>query len=222
MIQAVVFDLDDTLFPERQFVQSGFRAVGEYVKERFGVDAFFEHAERIFAQGTRGTVFNLALEKLGLEINAPVIAELLRVYRDHRPQIDLYDDARWAIDFFYKSKKLGIITDGFFITQRNKVRALGIESNFDVLLYSDEYGRENWKPSPVPYQKVMAALACSGKQCVYIADNPRKDFVTARKLGWHTIRICRKTSEYSHLMAEEGYDADNRIESLFELKEMVE
>ncbi len=221
MIRAVVFDLDDTLFPEHQFVMSGYRAVGQHVKERFGADGFFNQAERIFTNGNRGTVFNLALERLGIKAKPPIIAELLRVYREHWPQIELYDDARWALAFFGNFRKMGIITDGFFITQRNKVRSLGIESSFDVLLYSDEYGRESWKPSPVPYQKVMDALNCLGSECVYIADNPLKDFVAARNLGWQTIRICRKDGEYSSLNAEEGYEADFTITSLVELKELI-
>lgn len=221
MIRAVVFDLDDTLFPEKQFVMSGFRAVDQYVKVQFGVGGFFEQAECIFSLGNRGTVFNLALEHLGIDPKPSVITALLNVYREHRPQIELYEDARWAITFFGQSWKTGIITDGFLVTQRNKVCALGIESQFGIVLYTDAYGREGWKPSLISYQEMMKALRCSGNECVYIADNPVKDFVAARKLGWKTVRICRKTGEYSSLIAEAGYEADSTIESLYELRGLV-
>lgn len=221
MIRAVVFDLDDTLFPEHQFVMSGFRAVDRYVEGQFGVAGFFGHAESIFSEGNRGTVFNRALEQLGVDPEPPIIAALLNVYREHRPQIDLYEDARWAIAFFGEFSKMGIITDGFLVTQRNKVCALEVASHFSIVIYTDEYGREGWKPSPISYQEVMKALRCSGKECVYIADNPIKDFVAARKLGWKTIRICRKEGEYSSLIAKPGYEADFTIESLYELRGLI-
>jgi len=73
----------------------------------------------------------------------------------------------------------------------------------------------------MPYQEVMKALMCSGGECVYIADNPLKDFVGARKLGWKTIRICRKAGEYSSLIAKAGYEADSTIESLYELQGLI-
>ena len=221
MIQAVVFDLDDTLFPEHQFVMSGFHAVGQHVKVWFGVDGFFEQAECLFSAGNRGTIFNRALEQLGIDPKPSVITTLLSVYREHRPQIELYEDARWAMAFFGQSWKTGIITDGFLVTQRNKVRALGIESRFGIVLYTDEYGREGWKPSPISYQKVMEALSCSGPECVYIADNPVKDFVAARKLGWKTIQLRRKGGEYSNLVAQVGYEADFTVESLYDLRELI-
>jgi putative hydrolase of the HAD superfamily len=221
MIQAIIFDLDDTLFPEHQFVLSGFRAVTEWLTLNHSICGFYEQAERLYRDGKRGKIFDLALEKLGVTVEALLIDELIRVFREHRPYIDLYDDARWAIDFFRKSNKLGILTDGYLVTQRKKVDALGIASRFNVVVYSDEAGRENWKPSPMPYKKVMASLGISGDECVYIADNPMKDFVTARQLGWKTIRICREAGEYTSLIAKQGYEADVSIESLFELQGLI-
>ena len=37
-VKAVVFDLDDTLYPEISFVKSGFRVVAGYLGPRFGFD----------------------------------------------------------------------------------------------------------------------------------------------------------------------------------------
>jgi putative hydrolase of the HAD superfamily len=221
MIRSVVFDLDDTLFPEHQYVMSGFHAVDEHVAKKYGRAGFFEHAHRLFSGGHRGNIFNLALERLEIVPESSLITELLGIYRDHDPAIELYEDARWSIDFFGKTHKLGILTDGYLATQRNKVRALGVAPRFDIVVYSDEYGRENWKPSPLPYEKVMNFLHCSGQECVYIADNPEKDFITARRLGWRTIRISRETSEYSQLKAQPGYEADSKILSLFELEGLI-
>ena len=221
MIKVLVFDLDDTLFPEGEFVRSGFQTVGAWMLNKYSVAGFFEVAWKFFKDGKRGKIFNLTLEQLGVEYGPLMIQELLQIYREHKPTLSLYNDAQWAINYFKKDKQLGIITDGYLITQRNKVEALKIEANFDTIIYSDLYGRKNWKPSPVPYLKVMELTGCKGAECIYIGDNPRKDFVTANNLGWMTVRIFRQGGEYSSITPERRYDADLKITSLFELKEIL-
>ena len=188
------------------------------VATKYYVSDFFEVAWQLFNQGRRKNIFNLTLEKLRVEYEPLIIQELLQIYRLHKPNISLYEDAKWAINNFKKCKQLGIITDGYLPTQQHKVGALGIESDFDVIVYSELYGRENWKPSPLPYQKSMQLLGCLGKECVYIGDNPSKDFVTAKKLGWMTVRICRKGGEHSEVTTDNSHEADMKISSLTELE----
>ena len=96
-----------------------------------------------------------------------------------------------------------------------------IANSFDTIIYSDEYGRENWKPSPVPYLKVMELTGFQGSECVYVGDNPHKDFVTAKKLSWRTVQIDRQNGEYSKTPAAPGYEADRTILSLTELETML-
>lgn len=221
MIKCVVFDLDDTLFPEHEFVMSGFRAVGEWIFQQYTVTGFYDLARQLFEQGKRGNIFNIALEQLAINCETNLIHELVWVYRNHKPEIVLYDDALWAIEYLRLHKLLGIITDGFLQTQRNKVASLDIERYFDAIIYSDEYGRESWKPSQVPYLKLMESLGCRGNECIYVGDNPTKDFVTAKKMGWNTIKISRSQGEYSNIKIERNYEADFKITTLFELKNIL-
>jgi len=221
MIKAVIFDLDDTLFSESEFVRSGFRAVSDWIESHYQKKNFFEIAEQLFAEGKRGNLFNLALERLGVCYDQVFIHLLVTVYREHVPKLLLYEDSKWAIEYFKQRKKIGIITDGYFITQQNKVVALGIENEFNIIVYSDQYGRENWKPSKVPYLKVMENLGCQGDECVYIGDNPSKDFITANSLGWQTIQICRDNGEYSGLCKDDSHNAVFQISSLYELKSLI-
>lgn len=221
MLKAIVFDLDDTLFPEHEFVWSGFQAVSSWVATKYAVTGFFEVAWQFFEQGKRQNIFNLALEKLRVQYDSGVIQELIQVYRQHKPTISLYEDAKSAIAYFKHNYQLGIITDGYLTTQRNKVAALGIESSFEAIIYSDLYGRENWKPSPIPYQKIMELLVCLGSECLYVADNPSKDFVTANKLNWMTVQICRERGEYSKIISKDSYLANFKIHSLLELKDLI-
>jgi putative hydrolase of the HAD superfamily len=217
-IKILVFDLDDTLFPEREFVLSGFQAVSDWMLQQYSVSGFFDVAWNLFEAGKRGKIFNLTLDQLGVEYESNLVAELIQVYRKHQPKISLHEDAHWAIDHFKSQKQLGLITNGFLATQRNKVKALGVESSFDEIIYCDVYGAQNWKPSPVPYQKMMEFRGVDGEECVYVGDHPHKDFVAAKKLGWMTVRICRNDGEYALMNADSNQDAHCKITSLYELK----
>src|ERR1035437_8597969 len=98
-MNAVVFDLDDTLFPEEQFVMSGFRAVDIWLEKNQQVRGFLPVAKQIFHEGDRKSVFNLALQQLDIPFDNVFIATLVSVYREHFPQIKLFVDALWAITY---------------------------------------------------------------------------------------------------------------------------
>ena len=216
----LVFDLDDTLFPEREFVLSGFRAVDQWIQQSLGDSAFYPVAAELFEQGNRGNIFNLALQATGLEETPERVQKMIEVYRTHSPAISLFQDAEWALSHF-AGRPLGIITDGYLSVQKRKTQALDLASRIGTIIYTDAYGRQNWKPSAMPYQKMMAATKTPGADCIYVGDNPKKDFITAKALGWKTIQICRENAEYAHLIVEEPAQAHIQIKSLYELETIV-
>jgi putative hydrolase of the HAD superfamily len=221
MPKVIVFDLDDTLYPEREFVFSGFRAVAEWLNTGRNAGSFFEIACELFNNGARGNIFDLALEKGGIARDPELIGRLLKVYREHKPVIALYSDAKQALNDLRSDFKLGLITDGYLTTQQNKVKALGIEDYFSRIVYTDLYGREYWKPHAKPYDDILQSFGCIGGDCVYIADNPRKDFITARKLGWKTIRVRRNEGEHCRISLERELEADVEVNDLFRIREFL-
>jgi putative hydrolase of the HAD superfamily len=219
MKRIVVFDLDDTLFPEWQFVLSGFRAVDESLRAR-NIQGFYASAEKLFKSGARGNIFDLALAELGHPSDKSLIAELLQTYREHRPTLALFEDARWAIDYFKARGPLGLISDGYQLTQQNKFAALNIADCFKAVVFSDCLGRDCWKPSPKPYQKIMELIPAAATDYVYIADNPNKDFLAPRQLGWHTIQIDRREGIYHNAQVAPEYHAHKIITDLRALEKM--
>ena len=176
MIRAVVFDLDDTLFPEAAYVASGFRAVGE----------------ALAAAGARGDVLDEALRQSGIASAVSwMVSWCVARYREHRPDITLFPEAREALEYLRGKVKTGLLTDGRLVARKSKVAALGPATRVDAVVYSDSFGRENGKPSAVPYRAVAEALGVAHDARVYVADNPQKDFITARNLGWRTIQPAR-------------------------------
>jgi putative hydrolase of the HAD superfamily len=220
----LVFDLDDTLYAEREFVLSGFAAVDQWLQDERGIVGFFPEATRLFAAGRRGRIFDEALESLGICAPAELVLKLVAIYRGHKPRLTLFTDARWAIERFHGHFKLGLITDGYAETQRNKVAALEIGGLFDCIVYTDDLGRENWKPSPMAFRLMMNQLGVEGHECIYIGDNPVKDFLAPNELGWLTVMISREGGEYRHAggkicaslnEAKEGYQFAARTERFY-------
>ncbi len=222
--RALVFDLDDTLYPERQFVRSGLAAVGAWLREQRGVEGFADEAGRVFDEGVRGRIFDETLRRLGVAGAPDLVTQMVAVYRAHQPELALYDDAEWAISKFGAEMTLGIITDGFAATQRNKVAALGLAGRFRAIVYSDDLGRQNWKPSPEPFLAMMTRVECEPSACVYVGDNPGKDFAAPNQLGWITVQLCRAEGEYAHLRSSRlpaGFRAQREIDSLRELEAIL-
>ena len=212
---ALVFDLDDTLYPEKDFVRSGFHAVDDWLHSRNVCEGFFQVAWRIFEAGTREDVFNLTLRRLAVEAS-DLIPLMVAAYRAHEPNIQVFADVDSALSRLRSEYRLGILTDGHLETQRNKIRALGLTERVEAILYSDELGRDCWKPSPAPFSAIMKRLDVRGDQCVYIADNPSKDFSGARQLGWQTVHIRRPDGMYADLPA----DADSSIATIGDLEDL--
>lgn len=235
-MRVIVCDLDDTLFPEIEYVESGFTAVGEWfagLKEKNLVNPLVdvpsgqEIARRCMElhwAGVRGNVFDRLLEGLCGDIqsahrdlsNADLVSSMVEVYRYHRPTITLHAD---AVELFRRTRaggdcRIGIITNGLAKVQRLKVEALELEKWCDHIIYCEELGVQ--KPSEIPYQHMMKLCGneYDGGHFIYIGDHALKDFVGARKCGWKTTRIVRENGLHGHVVAPVGIDADVVVSSL--------
>ncbi len=121
--------------------------------------------------------------------NQITLQMVLDIYRNHSPTIQLYKDAKVFLEKLLSQEiEMSLITDGRSITQRNKLRALGIESFFKNIIISEEVNSE--KPSEYNFRMVMNNKLA--ENYIYIADNPKKDFITPNKLGWTSICLLDK------------------------------
>lgn len=178
-----VFDLDDTLYLERDYVRSGFHAVARLVPGMEG--EAFEFLWGGFLEGVRGTSFDRLLERFSAEYGAYGVEGLVEVYRSHEPEIELLPGYR---EMFAEIKAVGcrlaLISDGPLASQEAKVRALGLRESFDQVVLTDALGpdRAFWKPHPRAFEELLAGDP-EGR-FLYFADNPAKDFDVPLALGW--------------------------------------
>lgn len=187
----IVLDLDDSLYLERDYVRSGFHAVDQWLKDKLWFEGFFSEAWTLFGRGERRIIFNKVLEGRGI-FDANLIKELVEVYRSHMPLITLETDAE---EFLCRCcpEDLALITDGPAISQRAKIKALNIEKYVGTIIVTDDLGPNYSKPNPEAFERIQGSLP--GSACVYIADNPLKDFIAPISLGWkRSVRVRRHGS----------------------------
>ena len=111
------------------------------------------------------------------------------------------------------------MSDGAYVSQEAKVRALGLKTLISLIVLTDAFGRDAWKPSSRGYLEVFERLGGSHSDYTYIGDNPHKDFIAPNALGWRTIRIRRPEGEHALASASREDGAPHReIVSFDELR----
>ena len=196
-MKAVIFDLDDTLYPEKEFVWSGFRAVADECAVELGrdPDAIFDRLVEISDDGERRRTFNVFLKSAGLPES--LTDRLVHVYRNHHPEISAYPGTQGLLKELSGNYLLGIVSDGDLGVQQRKWAALGLDHFFQAVVFSDELGREHWKPSDRPFHVVLGALGVPPQEAAYVGENSLKDFVGARRAGMFTVRVLEPAGYYT-------------------------
>lgn len=207
----IVFDLDDTLYKEIEFLKSAFQDIASFINEHHADDIY------LFMMGiyrNRGDTFGETIKKYQLNVSKD---KLLDMYRNHFPDIKLEEGAKEFIEKLKKNGvKIGLITDGRSRTQRNKLKALEIADMFDEVIISEEFGSE--KPDFRNFEYYNTKFSEYTK--TYIADNFKKDFITPNTLGWKTIGLLdngRNTHSQNVDLPEE-YLPQNLIHSFKEIE----
>ena len=185
-VKGVIFDLDDTLYSEKEYVKSGFRAVSDYLGGRFEKQLwdFFEAGKPAVDE---------ILKSMGRESEKDYVLE---VYRSHKPRIRLYDGVAEMIGSL-KSRgiKVGIITDGRPKGQYNKIEALGLEVD-DVIVTDELGGIQFRKPCDIAFRMMATRWRLNPSDIVYVGDNQDKDFLAPQQLGMKYILFANRDGLY--------------------------
>lgn len=186
-IKGVIFDLDDTLYSEKEYVKSGYKAVSNYL------GGGYEDKLWGFFKAGKPAIDEL-LKELGRENEK---AEVLKVYRCHKPDIHLYSGVAEMIESL-KSRgiKVGIITDGRPEGQRNKLEALGLDVD-DVIITDELGGIQFRKPCDIAFRIMITRWRLNAADIVYVGDNPAKDFQAPQQLGMRSIWFKNVDGLYS-------------------------
>lgn len=218
-IRGIVFDLDDTLYPQVEYKRSGFKIVAHWATVHLGLDydECLEQLEKILRNKgpSYHHMFDDLISHFGLDQG--IVPEMVRIFVDHAPRIACYPEVPEMLSRLGSIFRLGILTDGPVTVQQQKIASLKLELYVDLILYSDSLSLE--KPEPALFAWFEQQFSLPGTSLVYVGDNPAKDFIGARSRKWMTIRVL--TGEHADVDVFPGYEADMAQSSVTDVESWV-
>ena len=192
-IKGVIFDLDDTLYPEKEYVRSGFKAIALYLGDEKIADELWKEFE------AGRLAIDEALKQIGRENEMDAC---ICVFREHKPDIHFYDG---ILEFIrglqHRGVRVGIITDGRPNGQRNKIKALGLDElvgETNIIITDELGGIQFRKPCDVAFRILARRWKINYEEIVYIGDNVKKDFQAARQLGMQSVWYRNRDGLYKN------------------------
>jgi putative hydrolase of the HAD superfamily len=189
--RAVLFDLDETLYPERRFALSGFAEAARILSAETGMDGrqIYDLLVSALRRGERACAF----QQLCVAFGWPEArtADLIEAYRQHHPRLRLPAASRRTLHDLRQDWRLAIVTNGPAAIQERKVRALGLQPLVDAVVYASTCGSGEGKPAKEAFLTAAHRLRVPPSRCVFVGDDPVRDIAGARGAGMKTIRVRR-------------------------------
>lgn len=191
-ISTVIFDLDDTLYGEKEYVRSGFCKIANYLPMIIDAEKKMWY---LFEMGKPAIDEFLKQEGIYSE---QLKLDCLEIYRMQKPDIHLYDGVREMLtNLRLSGYKTGIITDGRPEGQRSKIKALELECLVDQIIITDELGGiQTRKPNPTSFCLMSEWLGTKYEEMCYVGDNVKKDFIASIQLNMRCIWVQNEDGIY--------------------------
>lgn len=197
----VVVDLDDTLYPQAEYLAGAAAAVGAAATAA-GLDGARVHAAllRELAAGSDagGTIDRALLASDVAAAELPrLVPPLVEAFTCHQPVLlPTYPGVRAALAELGAAAPLACLTDGNPVIQQAKLAATGLGSLLPVVLVTDTLGgRAARKPHPVGLLALAGRLGVPAERLLVIGDRPGKDVAVAAAVGGRAVRI--RQGEYA-------------------------
>ena len=222
-ISAVIFDLDNVLFNEQDYIDAAYREIATFLSKHYHLPEEQVYQKLLNELRKKTTLyphlFNDIIADFGLD--KAILPYILKIYANTTVNIEPFPSAELLLKTLKKQKiKLGLLTNGNVETQRNKVRLLRIKKYFDTIKYASKNGKEDEKPNPKVYSITLKTLGSKPEETICIGDNPYTDFWGAKKLGIRTVRLL--SGEFRNIKLSEEYEADLTVRNLEEFFAIIE
>ena len=188
-VDVVIFDLDDTLYSEKDYVRSGFDAIA---KEFPNIDSLSQKLWNAFLENKPAIDYVLENENMLSKKQ-----KCIDIYRNHKPTLNLYPGIMSMLSRIKTSKHLGLITDGRENGQLSKLETLGLNRVFEKIIITDSLGGAMYrKPNDRAFILMHEYFGSPFNRMCYIGDNINKDGVAPAKLGMKFIHFCNQEGLY--------------------------
>ena len=217
-LDAVCFDLDDTLFDYTQYIEAGLREAAGIIETHTGEDHADELVRLYFEEDVRDGTFDRLIEHEGLvdahDLPDDLMADLVEAYHDHDADLTPYDAAHDVLSVLDEQFALGLVTDGR--NGRWKLETLGFDGYFDAVVVTPEH--DLTKREVEPFRRALDELGVAPERTAYVGDNPRTDFLHPNRLGMPTVRLAR--GRYVDRDPADGEEPDVVVDSLSRLTDL--
>lgn len=189
MINLIVFDLDNTLYREADYLKNVLLEFSEYL-DILIQNLTSDDIEQKINRRKKNVLKNLIDEFIGKKYSSIYnLNKIFKIYKYSQRKIFLYKDAS---EILPKLRNLGIkvsiLTNGIEQVQKNKLALLNLEKMVDYVKIVEG---ENSKPNNVAFLSLMNGFGVTEKETMMIGDDPINDIVGARNIGIYTFRLKR-------------------------------
>lgn len=214
MTTAVCFDLDGTLFDDRQYVRGGLRHAGDVLADWTGLELTDALLDAYFERGITESTFDTVLREHGQPTE--LVTALVAAYHDNDATLSPFPETVPTLETLVDEYRLGVVTGG--TNGREKLDRLGLEEYFETVFVSPVYGSS--KREPEIFEATLDTLSVKPTEAIYVGDRPSLDFPQPNRLGMTTVRV--KTGRYAEADATENATPDYVVDSLDDLPPIVD
>lgn len=198
-IRGVVFDLDDTLLDQKQWIVDRMRIAATALAPMIDPALLLEQAYLAVEEGEYARLIDVVTDRL----NIPSLhAQLLAAYRLAVPDraVVFTEVADVLAILRTQGLKLALLTDNPPPSQRAKLAACeGLEGAFDVVVFSREHGAE--KPALAPFRAVADRLGLPPASLLMVGDSAARDALGAIRAGWLACLLVDRPGGRSRMHA---------------------
>jgi putative hydrolase of the HAD superfamily len=203
MIEAVIFDLDDTLHDDTLAYHRAAERVANEIADERGIDpaplyeAYVAEAETFWKTlttaafdvplaGLRARMWGAALQAVGI-VDVKLAEHCARAYDGYRRgYLQLWPGAlELLVSLRSRGCKLAMITNGLAETHREKIAQLRLEDAFDEIFIADEVGLV--KPDVRVFRLAAERLGVAVERCAMVGDRFDRDILGAHAAGMFTV-----------------------------------
>jgi putative hydrolase of the HAD superfamily len=214
MVDAVGFDLDGTLFDDRQYVRDGFESAAKLLEKEVGLNVYGDLIDAYFERGIREHTFDVVVDEYDLPYD--FVPRLVSAYHDNVGSLTPYPETESVLAELTETYELGVVTGG--TNGAKKIDELGLSEYFDAVIVTARM--DTSKLDCKPFEVLLTELGVGAEETVYVGDRSNLDFPRPNELGMYTVRVM--TGQYTHREPENGAGPDFNIESLEELPSLIE
>jgi len=184
-LEAVCFDLDDTLYSYEKYARAGLHAAADYLESETGYQLREELLALYFDRERTAGTFDRVVERY--DLSESYVEGLVEAFHSATTPLSPYPGTEQALDSLASAYRLGLITDGR--EGFAKLDRLGITDRFDEILVTPTI--DSSKHEPGVFERVLGNLGVCAEEAMYVGDDPRVDLPVPNDLGMWTVRLRR-------------------------------